>query len=96
MTSGAIYNHKTSYSSEPEAAIGKTAAIPIVFVGYTPAIAAMDSGLRICVERDLPGAFLAVCRDQDIPAAQTRRLRNLRMYWRSEGAPAGPKRKGNW
>jgi hypothetical protein len=41
-----------------------------VSIGYTPHMAAKDSGLRIRVERPLREAFLEACRTEDKPAAQ--------------------------
>lgn len=41
-----------------------------VSIGYTPPMAAKDSGLRIRVERPLREAFLEACREHDKPAAQ--------------------------
>ncbi len=55
-----------------------------------------DSGLRIRVERELRERFLALCREQDKPAAQV--IREFMRQYIAENddghsAPAHPKKK---
>ena len=47
-----------------------------------------DTGLRIRIERDLREKFLAVCRDQDRPAAQVIR-EFMKGYISAHGSDAG-------
>ncbi|HET6407411.1 MAG TPA: hypothetical protein VFG14_05985 [Chthoniobacteraceae bacterium] len=52
-----------------------------------------DSGLRIRIERDLREKFLAVCRDQDRPAAQVIR-EFMKGYISAHAGDAGEARDG--
>ncbi len=63
VTSATIATEKTSAGA-------KFFGVLCVSIGYTPAMAAKDSGLRIRVERPLREAFVAACRKDDKPAAQ--------------------------
>jgi hypothetical protein len=68
-----------------------------VSIGYTPAMAGKDSGLRIRVERPLREAFLDACRMEDRPAAQVIR-EFMRNYVARHGAnidAASPSRQEN-
>lgn len=49
-----------------------------------------DSGLRIRIERDLRDRFLAICRDQDRPAAQV--LREFMRAFVAENIAPGPEK----
>jgi len=57
-----------------------------VSVGYTPEM--KDSGLRIRVEKELRQEFLALCRQQDRPAAQVIR-EFMRKYLAEHGENLG-------
>ncbi|WP_020697623.1 MULTISPECIES: hypothetical protein [Alphaproteobacteria] len=52
-----------------------------------------DSGLRIRIERELREKFLAVCRDQDRPAAQVIR-EFMKSYISAHASDAGATRGG--
>ncbi len=64
---------------------------PCVSIGYTWRM--KDSGLRIRIERDLREKFLAVCRDQDRPAAQVIR-EFMKGYISAHISDAGTERAG--
>jgi predicted DNA-binding protein len=51
-----------------------------------------DSGLRIRIERELREKFLALCREQDRPAAQVIR-EFMRAYINENEKDSGPKAK---
>ncbi len=52
-----------------------------------------DSGLRIRVERELREKFLALCREQDKPAAQV--LREFMRQYIAEHSPSNDQLRGH-